>query len=122
MMNFMSVMLFTFTAAPVPRANTDEWLGDNVFPRTMNIPLEDEKGNPIGTWSVANGIVIWANNKKVQVRHTEHPGPYIGYAKKSDLIRLADAAAFFSSKVKEDPRSIWALQNRATAWSLKGEH
>jgi tetratricopeptide (TPR) repeat protein len=122
MMNFLAFSAFAITAAPVPRVPVDEWVGDQVFPKSQGITLMDEEGKKIGTWSVTPGKVSWANQEKVLLRHSQHPGPNVGYAMKSDLVRLADAPAFFTEKIQANQRDMWAWQNRAAAWTLKGDH
>jgi tetratricopeptide (TPR) repeat protein len=121
-MSYLACLLWVCTAAPIPRTPVDEWVGDSVFPKTQNLKILDDQGNVVGTWSVTAGKVLWANHEKVQLRHNQSPGPHVGYAMKSDLVRLVDAPAYFTTRIQANERDMWAWQNRATAWSLKGEH
>lgn len=121
MMPYSAVLVLAI-GAPIPRTPVDEWLGEMVFPRFPTLQLVDETGKNLGTWTVTAGKVSWADSEKVLLRTNQVPGPVEGYAKKADLVRLDDAIAFFSTKLKENDKDLWALRYRANAWTLKEQH
>jgi len=62
------------------------------------------------------------NDDWLEVQHNIYPGPYTGWVRRGELVKLADAAAYFTEKIRADPDKVWAWRNRAIAWTQKGEH
>ena len=102
-------------AAPVP---PDPWAGQKVFPAAPNLALRDAARNDIGRWSVCVGTVLRTDGEWAEVSHMQDPGPYRGWVKKAEVVKLADAPAHFGRLLADD--APWAYMNRAEAWSLSG--
>lgn len=106
-----------------PAAAADGWVGDWVFPRDRGLFVRDKPaGKEVGPWSAGAGRVLAEDGDWVEVRHTQAPGPYQGFVRKSAVVRLADATDYYAKLIRTDPDDGWAYGNRARAWSLKGEH
>jgi tetratricopeptide (TPR) repeat protein len=104
-------------------APADEWVGQTVFPRKIDVQLFDDKREKvIGTWAVTEGSVLAENGVWVEVRHLNYPGPYQGWVKKRDVVKTEDAVAFFSGELTRDKKTPWLYQIRAEVWGAKGEH
>jgi tetratricopeptide (TPR) repeat protein len=114
--------VFLFILFPTSIAQADEWEGQNVLPAYNGVPFVDKDGNQLGIWSITAGKVTWTGKDWIYIRHAQGGGPYEGYVKKADVVRLDDAVKYFSDKLQLDERSIWAWRMRAAAWTLKGDH
>jgi tetratricopeptide (TPR) repeat protein len=100
----------------------DEWVGQNVLPAHRDVPFVDRNNNPLGTWSMTAGKVVFAGNDWIYIRHGQDTGPYEGYVNKSDVVRLDDATQYFTDRIRLNTKNVWAWRMRATASTLKGEH
>ena len=78
------------------------------------IPLSDKDGKPLGTAFVSAGKVLSTEKTRLQVRQTGRVGSFEGYVLKTDVVKLADAPAFFTDKIRADGKSAWA-------WRMRGE-
>ncbi len=121
-MNSLGAVLF-LSLAPLALidARDEDWAGQWVFPRSREVSLMNEQGKEIGTWSVSAGRVLRVDGKRIYLRHTNYPGPYQGFVSRSDVVKLTDAAAFFTARIKEGGNDDWALANRADVWTMMGE-
>lgn len=103
-------------AAPVP---PDPWAGQKVLPAAPGLALRDADRKDIGAWTVCVGVVLRADGEWVEVYHKQDPGPYRGWVKKAEVVKLADAPAHFTRLLAADDPT-WAYTNRAEAWLHTG--
>jgi tetratricopeptide (TPR) repeat protein len=112
-----------FALAPLPaRAADDDWVGQWVFPKTSGIPLLDKDGKELMKWETGAGRVIAADKERLTVRQSQYPGPYQGSVLKTEVVKFADASDYFTGKIRENEKDVWAWKMRAEVWSLKREH
>jgi tetratricopeptide (TPR) repeat protein len=99
------------------------WVGQQVFPRTFGVPVYDGKdGNAVDWWGVTHGVVLKEDGVWVEVRHSQPPGPFQAWVKKQEVVKAADAAAFFTNELEKEENDPWLYQIRAQAWCLTGEY
>jgi tetratricopeptide (TPR) repeat protein len=122
MTHFAIVVLFVLTSKSYIRAEEDEWIGQWVLPCSQGVTVRDRDDKVLMEWSCSAGKVTWVGNDWITIRHGQYPGPYEGYVRKSAVVKLADAPKFYTGVIERNQRDIWALNNRATAWTLTGEH
>jgi tetratricopeptide (TPR) repeat protein len=120
----LAVLLIAFVPLTAVRADErDDWTGEWVLPRKQKVPFCDENGKPLGTWSVTAGKVLSTGKTHLQVRHADGNAPCcVGYVLKTDVVKLADAPAFFTNAIRADAKSAWAWCRRAEAMTLNGQH
>lgn len=121
MLPFVLGLLLAAAPSSVLEAK-DEWLGLWVFPRDEGIPLHDDDDKVVMEWSVSAGKVTWVGKEWIFIRHNQSDGPYEGYVRKSDVVKLTDATGYFTGLIEKNEREPWAWGRRAEAWSLKGEY
>ena len=121
MSRFAFAALIAFAPLSV-RAEDDDWLDQWVFPRNEYVRLRNSDGKVLTNWSVTAGKVIAVGEDSVTIRHNQFPGPYEGLVLKSDIVKLADAAGYFTGRIQRNEKQPWAWQRRAEAWTLKGEY
>lgn len=108
--------------APAARAD-DEWVGRQVFAAKNGVPMHDDKKEKvIGSWGLGFGGVLKHDGNWLLVKHTQYPGPLMGWVKKDDVIKAADATAFFTDQMKQSNEGGWAVCNRGVARLLKNEN
>jgi tetratricopeptide (TPR) repeat protein len=117
---FLAIVLALISVSTARAA--DDWVGQNVFPRKIDIPVHDKTEKEIGTWGATVGEVLREDGEWVEVRHSCYPGPYQGWVRKRDVVKAVDAPAYFTAELKEDKENLWLLQTRAAAWLLGGEY
>jgi tetratricopeptide (TPR) repeat protein len=121
MIRLAVVTLFALASVSLAQP-PDKWLGEQVFSGSPNLRIRDKDKNPIGSWAVSPGRVVREDGEWIEIRHTHTPGPYLGWVKKSEVVRKTDAPEFFTEKIKLNEKDGWAWQNRAVAWSVLGQH
>jgi tetratricopeptide (TPR) repeat protein len=121
MSRFALVLLAALLPSSAIRAS-DEWLGQDVLPAFRGVPFMDKNDNQIGSWLVSAGKVTWAGNEWIYVRHGQEAGPYEGYVRKTEVVRLDVATQYFTDRIRLNERNVWAWRMRGTAWALKGEY
>jgi tetratricopeptide (TPR) repeat protein len=121
MIRLAVVVLFAVASVSLAQP-ADKWLGQYVFPASPDLRTRDKDKTEIGSWAVSAGRVIREDGDWIEVRHTQTPGPYIGWVKKSEVVKAADAPQFFTEKIKANEKDGWAWQNRSVAWGVLGEH
>ncbi len=118
----LAVLLIGFvTLTSVSADEKDDWTGEWVLPRQQKVPFRDADGKPLGAWFASAGKVLLTGKTHLQVQQSQGPGPFEGYVSKTDVVKLADAVAFFSDRIRADGKSAWAWRMRAEAWMLKEE-
>lgn len=119
-------LIFALALVSLPTAgllaDDDEWLDQKVLPRSKDTPLLDKDGQSLMKWSISGARVIAVDGDRILIQHRQYPGPYEGYVKKAEVVRLSDAVQFFNQKLQADAKDAWALSRRGEAWSLKEEH
>ena len=101
----------------------DDWAEQRVLPRNNGITVwDDKKENKVGTWGATIGDVLRADGDWLEVRHNQSGEPQRGWVKKSDVVKLADAPAFFTGVLAWDKENPWLYQIRAEAWNQMGEY
>ena len=118
-----TTLLLLIAIAPVSTARAeDDWTGQWVFPRSESIPLRDGDGKVVMNWGIGAARVRRTEGNRILIRHEQYPGPYEGFVKKSEVVKLEDAPKFFTVEIAKSVKSPWAWANRADAWIIKGEH
>jgi tetratricopeptide (TPR) repeat protein len=121
-MSRLAVVLLALVFTSAVRAENDEWAGQFVFPRSSGVPVRDKDDKVLMKWGSTAGKVTKAEKESLLIRHNQGLGPYEGYVKKSDVVKLADAGKYFSEKIKENEKDTWALLCRGQALSHSGEY
>jgi tetratricopeptide (TPR) repeat protein len=121
MSRFVLVALVAVVPLSAIRAD-DGWLGQDVLPAFRGVSFVDRNDNLVGTWSVSSGKVTWAGNEWIYIRHGQDTGPYEGYVKKTDVVRIDVATQYFSDRIRLNERNVWAWRMRAIAWTLKKDY
>src|SRR5580704_12902104 len=104
----LAVLLIVFVPLIAARADEkDDWTGEWVLPRKQEVPICDADGKPLGTWSVNAGKVLSTEKTRLRIRQSQGRGPFEGYVSKTDVVKLADAVAFFSNAIRADGKSSW---------------
>ncbi len=122
MIRFSIVMLWLFVPAACLRAEENESVGQWVFPKIKNTEVLDQDDAVLMKWSGTAGKVTWVGKEWLLIRHSQYPGPYEGYVKKSEVVKLSDAPKFFTDKLMANDKDIWALSRRAEAWTLMEDY
>ena len=122
MTRWLAVAACAWAVAPPARAgDEDGWTGEPVFPRANGVPLRDEDGRTIFNLT-HDAKVLWAGKEWVLIRHATYPGPYEGYVRKDEVVRLPDAVAYFTGRLQGGADRAWAYTCRAAAWTKKNDH
>lgn len=121
-MRWLAPAVLLAATATATGSVADDWVGEYVLPAAVSVPIRDEARNVAGSWSVSAGRVLKQDRLWVEVRHTQHPGPQQGWVLKSEVVRLKDAARFYSEKIKSNGSDTWAWRMRAAVWTARGEH
>jgi tetratricopeptide (TPR) repeat protein len=101
----------------------NDWVGQWAFPRKNCVPVYDEKRvKKIGEWGITAGEVLKEDGEWVEVSHRQATIPRRGWVRKRDVVKAAEAPAFFTKELKRDEKNPWLYQIRADAWTLTGEH
>ncbi len=122
MNRFSIVLLLALVPTSFIHAEEDEWLDQWVLPRSKNTPVLDRDDKVLMKWSATAAKITWVGKDWLLIRHSQYPGPYEGYVKKSEVVKLADAPKFFTDKIEANEKDTWALSRRGEAWSLNDEH
>jgi tetratricopeptide (TPR) repeat protein len=105
--------------SPLPR--DDGWTGQWVFPKENGIVLRNAEGRELVKWNrVAQ--VYEVDGDWLVIGHNQYPGPSRGRVRKSDVVKLADAVAYFTARIEADPSDAWPYMERGMAFSIKNEH
>jgi tetratricopeptide (TPR) repeat protein len=115
------VVLLSLVSLPA-RAQKEEWVGQWVFPKTNGVPLKSKDGKELLKWSVTAGKVVAADGERITIRHDQYSGPYEASARKDEVVKLADAPAFFGEQIRANEKAVWPRVMRAAAWSLQRKH
>ncbi len=116
-----AVLLIGLIPASSICAGDDDLVGEIVFPRNNGVVVRDKNGKELMKWSTSSAKVLKEKKGSLLIRHSQAPGPYEGYVKKSEVVELVEAATFYTEKLREDGKDTWALLNRGQSWSLVGE-
>jgi tetratricopeptide (TPR) repeat protein len=100
----------------------DHEVGGLVFPAAAKVPVRNDAGATIGTWTVTPGKVLRVAGDWVEVRHSQGTAAHRGWVTKAEVVRAADAPAFYTDYLKANPKGLWAYQNRSAAWAIRGDH
>jgi tetratricopeptide (TPR) repeat protein len=101
-----------------PAAAQDSWVGKKVFPKSPDLKMKLD-GLEVDPFAGAiPGIVEGVDGDWVAVRS----GDKSNYIKRSEVVRLEDAVAYFTDYIQRYPRSTWGYHTRGAAWHEKGEH
>jgi tetratricopeptide (TPR) repeat protein len=115
-------LILVVLVVPSSRVRADDWVGQNVLPAYLGVPFFDKNGNQLGIWTVTPGKVIRTEDEWIYLRHGEGTGPYEGYVRTGDVVRLDVATKYFTDKLRFNARNVWAWRMRAAASLLKGEN
>ncbi len=118
-------MLLALPDRPMPAPPSNSWVGKTVYPRISGMYLDtsvepitekiDKKGPALNLISYR---VYDERPDHVQVRTREG---LTGWLRKSDLVPLEDAVAFFTKQIEANPKDQNSYNRRAAAWRAKGE-
>jgi len=111
---------------PAEMKPKDTWVGKIVFIRHSGVEL-DPAPEPRGLPPNADeGVLLMANQYRVYSERTDYVQiktreGMLGWVKKTELVPLEDAVAFFSKQIEANPEDYGALSRRASAWRFRGE-
>jgi Flp pilus assembly protein TadD len=131
----MSAFMFILTPAllalpdrPMEVKPNDTWVGKIVFIRQSGVAELDPAPEPRGLPPNADeGVYLSSNQYRVYAERADHVQiktreGMLGWVKKTDLVPLENAVAFFSRQVELKPDDFGALNRRASAWRFRGEY
>lgn len=117
-----AVVLAGLFATPAPLlAQDDSWVGKTVLTKHNGVTISytDKQGNAaVKELNRVEYKVLAEQGGSIKMRTSDGT---VGWALKSDVVPLEDAAIYFTDALKRDPKDIGALVRRACAWELKGE-
>jgi|SRR5579883_102155 len=121
----MRRFLFVFAIvciSPLAAFAADDWVGQRVFMRTEEVALRTkDKTEKIGTWNYYSARVLRVDSDWLEVRIDMAAKVSQGWVKKSEVVKAADAPAFYTDFIKQNKDSVWGYTNRSQAWHVLGE-
>src|ERR1700722_17078204 len=118
---FRASVLVCLVIALPGRAAGESWVGATVFLKRSGVTIwqKTEKGGaPVRVVLTRPDYRVEAEDgDRIQVRHNG----VAGWFDKADAVRLQDAVAFFSERLRADPKDVMAYNRRGWAWSLTGK-
>ena len=121
------LLLIALPDRPMEVKPIDTWVGKIVFIRKSGVAELDPAPEPRGLPPNADeGVYLTSNQYRVFAERAEYVQiktreGMLGWVKKSDLVPLEDAVAFFSKQIELNPNDYGALSRRASAWRFRGE-
>lgn len=113
---FVPTLLFIVATAPP----ADSWLGQKVFVRKAGVSLTDttKDGKPVSRPVRHIGYTVVAEDSdRIRVNY---PGQE-GWTTKGEWVRLPDALAYFTGRIKADPKDAFAWSRRGFANRYAGK-
>jgi tetratricopeptide (TPR) repeat protein len=116
-------------AAPLRERETPtvSWVGKTVYPKASGLQLDvSAEPSDVKVMPGKIGVAVNMISYRVYAERAEHIQTktregIAGWLRKSDVVPLEDAVAFFTKQVDANPRDLNAFNRRAAAWRAKGE-
>ena len=78
---------------------------------------KDDQYEDLGVLTAVSYQVVAEAGKEIKVRHSGKEG----WLPKAEVVPLSEAVAYFTERLKENPKDSGAYQKRGHAWHLRGE-
>jgi tetratricopeptide (TPR) repeat protein len=125
---FAILLLIALPDRPIEVKPNDTWVGKIVFIRQPGDAELDPAPEPRHLPRNADeGVYLSSNQYRVYAERADHVqiktrDGILGWVKKTDLVPLENAVAFFTRQLELKPSDFGALNRRASAWRFRGEY
>lgn len=116
-MRFVLVLIALVLTADATFAQDKPWVGKTILTKREAI-LTDDKGKRVGFTDVLSYEV--RSEKAGRLLVSDGRGAE-GWLDKSEAVLLEDSVAYFTDRIRQNPKDADAYSHRAAAWNLKGE-
>jgi tetratricopeptide (TPR) repeat protein len=121
-MRFVLALLVMTATAGSALAKDKTWVGKTILVKKAGVKIsqtgDDSKQVYVGMLDLIDYRVLAEDKGKIKVKAASGK---VGWFDKSDAVLLDDAVAFFTERIRQNPKDDAAFNSRAIAWQLKGE-